>query len=62
MHRWITVFAGLVLAFLPQHTAAETAIIGTVTDAEEIPVAGAQIAFVYEGDTLQVFDATTASD
>ena len=62
MHRWITVFAGLVLAFLPQHTAAETAIIGTVTDAEEMPVAGAHIAFIYEGDTLQVFDATTASD
>ncbi len=62
MHRWITVFAGLVLAFLPQHTAAETAIIGTVTDAEEMPVAGAHIAFIYEGDTLQVFNATTASD
>ena len=62
MHRWISVFAGLVLAFFPQHTAAETAIIGTVTDAEEIPVAGAHIAFIYEGDTLQVFDATTASD
>ena len=35
---------------------------GTVADAEGISVEGAHIAFIYEGDTLQVFDAATASD
>ena len=35
---------------------------GSVKDTEEIPVAGAHIAFIYERDTLQVFDAKTDSD
>jgi len=62
MDKRLAVFLGLFFAFFAQQATADRAVTGTVADADNTPVAGAHIAFIYAADAEQTFDAMTASD